>query len=95
VNARAANSVQPYEQTNIWELAAKGDIRVFNKIMMVFGSLIKEINRLKAICDEKFVPAFISYGLFDEADEGLIQIQVPCQRPGLSLSLSLSLSLDI
>ena len=39
--------MEPYEQINIWEIAAKGDIKVLNKIFVVFGALNKEILYLK------------------------------------------------
>lgn len=66
----------PYEQTNIWEIAAKGEIRVFNKIMMVFAALCKEIVRLKAEAEDHFMAPFIAYGQFDTADEGAVQQQM-------------------
>jgi WASH complex subunit 7 len=75
--------VEPYEQVNIWDLAQKGDIKVLNKVLLVFGSLCKEIAFLQKE-SEKFVHAFLAYGLFDEADEGLVQIQMGKMLPMLT-----------
>lgn len=44
--------IKPYEQTTILELT-KTDNKLFNKVMIVFGSLVGEIKKLKSIVKNK------------------------------------------
>lgn len=76
VSIFAALKLEPYEQTNIFELV-KTDNKLFNKLLLVFASLCVEAERLETLAREKFYPPLILFGeLFGMPSEGDAQLQI-------------------
>ncbi|KAL6052161.1 WASH complex subunit 4 [Balamuthia mandrillaris] len=70
-----ALSLQPYEQTRIFELI-KTDNKLFNKMMIVFASLCVEMRTLSEEALDKFAAPFLTFGEQKEPAEGEAQVQI-------------------
>eukprot|EP01130_Rhizamoeba_saxonica_P017000 TRINITY_DN8022_c0_g1_i1.p1 TRINITY_DN8022_c0_g1~~TRINITY_DN8022_c0_g1_i1.p1 ORF type:complete len:1121 (+),score=206.56 TRINITY_DN8022_c0_g1_i1:196-3363(+) len=65
----------PEEHCDILDIVRTGS-EDFNKLTLVFSSLVTEMVNLQKIAKEKFFPAIILFGGMEDADEGEIQLQI-------------------